>query len=449
MSIANETIMELQGAPQSNVAERTVLGAMMVDQIAAEDAMRTLQPEDLYLDSHRRIYSAITAVVSRQMAVDIITVSHELDRRKDMDAIGGPGYLASLSEGLPRRLSITNYVQIIRDKSLLRRTMSICEQSIHRCLDGREDPLAIVNDAARDLSTITERLIEEVSLEDQVESEFEQLMRERQGERVAFVPCGIASYEESHGGFAVGETTVIAARPNIGKSPMLRQAVIANCNAGNFVHLFSPEMSAGQIHRALWASIANVPFYKVRFPEKLTERDLHYLEVAKKIVSGWPLRVDDTAKITATELIAKARYIKKNHNTKLLGVDYLQKLSHRGKSENRHVDLTDAMVALTGYAKTEQIALVLVSSLTEPSGKEKNRIPTIDDLRQSGDIKYEAHTILLLHRERDVETQKLAPETQLIVGKARANALGSRTIYFDGSAQEFIEQHEFMRRMGR
>jgi replicative DNA helicase len=278
--------------------------------------------------------------------------------------------------------------------------------------------------------------------------EIELIRRQRVGEVKTFVTSGLEEIDETHGGFALGELTVIGARPNIGKSSLLRQAVMANCGQGNFCHLFSPEMSAGQILRLYASMQARVPFRQVRHAERLTTFSLANVEAAMRDITQWPLKIDDTAPISPGELIAKARTVKRQHATKLVGVDYLQKLKYGGKAEQRHIYVTDAMVGLASLAKNEHLAVVAISSLTEPGDKNRNTPPKISDFRQSGDIQYEANTAILLHREVDSTTQKMMAETSLIFGKARSDEQGVKKIYFDSDYIRFIGQEEWLEKLG-
>lgn len=437
-----------QERPASLHAEMTILGAMLVEPDAIEDATALLKADDFAIDSHRRLYRAMVTMAAGNRAVDLVTVGEFLRTTGELDSIGGLPYMASLSEGLPRRLSIESYVRIVRDKSLMRWGMSICDRAMSRFGDNSLEAMVILAETEAEFAKAQTSGQIEQSLEEQSEIEFEALQRQSRGETSKFITSGLESLDVSHGGYAIGEMTVIAARPNVGKSPLIRQGLIANCEDGNFVHLVTPEMGHGEVLRCLWSALAKIPYYKVRQPEKMMNSDIQLISYAKKAIAQWPLKIDSGTMVTPQEVIAKARRTKKKKDTKLLIIDYLQKLHFKGRPQDRHIEVTDAMVSLTSLAK-EGLAVVMVSSLTEPTGKERNRVPTIHDLRQSGDIKYEANTVLLLHRETDVETQTLSPETLLIVGKARSGKVGSRKVYFDGDMQRFVNQDQFLRGIGK
>lgn len=440
-------IQELQhdGLPSSLHTEIAILGAMMLDTVALSDATAKLRADDFTLDTHRRIYRAVIDLLSAKHGVDLLTVRDALARRHELDAIGGPGYLAHLTEGIPYRLNIESYVRIVKHNSLLRQAHGVFVASAERCAAGEDDPTLIISDAEQALQDVRAEVATERTLAEQAEAEWERLERQCSGDEVAFVTTGIPALNRAHGGYAIGEMTLLAARPNIGKSTALRQGIIANCTAGNFVHLISPEMMAGRVLRCLWAAVAQMPYALVRHPEKMTEAQRHYLKIAMEVVAGWPLLIDDSPSIAPVEVVARARRVKRKCNTQLLGIDYIQQLEIPGGPQHRAAGISAAGRMFSDLAK-EGMAVVAVSALTEEDGK-KGGIPTMHHLRGSGDLKYQADNVYLLHRDFDVETQRLQPKTLLIAGKGRGESTGSMTLFFSGAMQAFETEEEFNRRM--
>lgn len=447
---AFEHILEKDGLPASLHMEKVVLGALLSDPEYNTHVFAMIREEDFSVDNHRQFFRAMQNLkLERNINADFASLA-ECFTRQELDALGGRATIIALTEGLPRHLNVENYARVLRDKSLLRQVLTSCQDVMLRAARQSEDPRVILNDLAQRVNEIgAEGASEEQSMEDQSAQAWEKLEKTASGEMLAFIPTGVESLDLSHGGYAIGEFTVIGARPNVGKSTLLRQGIVSNCTAGNFVHLFTPEMSSDQVHFCLWAFMGEIPFHKVRHPDRLTAADWRMIRIARDTVKDWPLYVDQTAQISAPELINRARAKKRKCDTKLVGLDYLQKLRYRGRSQERHVEVTDSAVALAGFAKTEQVALVAISSITEPGEKNRNRPPTIQDFRQSGDIQYEANTAILLHREFEDESQQLQPKTSLIVGKGRSDPTGSRTLYFMGAQQQFVSEETYMRSLGR
>jgi replicative DNA helicase len=441
-------LFDANSLPMSTETEITILGAMLLDQSAREDAAK-LDTEDFALDSHQKIFKLITQMQKEGWAIDLLTVMDGAKRSGFLDSIGGPAYLAYLTEGMPRNPAIAHYVRIVKNKSLLRKTLGILNDGTVAAMDQQEDAQSIIAAVQKHLQRVTEGVEVPESLQDQSDAAWARFESQRSGEVKSFVSSGIAAHDETHGGFAIGEMTILAARPKVGKSTALRQSLIENCSNGVFFDLYTLEMDRDQVLRCLWAAVANVSFDRVRYPERCTEKELSLLELAKRVVDGWPLSIDDTPKLRADDIIVRSRARRRKLPAGMgyaLGIDYLQKMGYNGRTQDRYGEISSGMNDLTAYARTERVAVLMISSLSEGESKNPNRVPTIHDLRGSGDIKYDANTVLLLHREINAETQRYEPETKLIVGAARADEGGARTIYFDGKMQRFVSLEEYQRR---
>jgi replicative DNA helicase len=435
--------------PASVQTEVTVLGAMLLDAVAVLDATTAVQPEDFMLDSHQRIYRALLGLAQDNEKIDTITVMEELSRRKHLDAVGGPAYLAFLTEGIPRHPNIEAYVRILKKKSQQRRALLVFNEAAQAAMDEGEDPSELISRVEGQLQRIRMDVVEEATLLDQVNATIESVERQRSGEQQLFIPTGLDAIDSTHSGFALGELTIIAARENVSKSTLLRGATIKNCKQGNFCHIISPEMQAGQLLRLYAAQEAEIHFRRIRHPERMTDADMANFAAALREIAGWPLRIDDESPISPAEAIARARITRFKENTKLLGVDSLQRLEFGGKADQRHTMVADAVRGLKTLAKNEGVAVVLISSLTEVDSKDVNKPPTMANLRQSGDIKYEADTGILLHRTMDSDTRKLVPACSLIFAKGRSDDTGIKEVYFDDDFVRFIDKQQWLAGLGK
>lgn len=435
--------------PAAVGTEVTVLGAMLLDAVAVMDATSMLRVTDFQVDSHRTIYRTILDLLQDNERVDLITVSEALTAAKQIDSVGGVAYLAYLTEGIPRNPNIESYVRIVREKSLLRQTFAICTNGAERARDGGESPQLIITDVEAKLAIARAEVVQEDTLEDQIGRTMESIRRQRTGEQKMYISSGLSVIDDNYTGFPLGETTVVAARSSVGKSTLLRQCALVTAKAGDFCHILSPEMRAELLLRLYASAESGVTFRRLKHPEWMSSAELADVEAALRDIASWPLKIDDTSPLTPADAIAKARIIKRKHNTKLLGVDYLQKLKFSGKVEHRYVQVTDAMVELTNFAKNERVAVLVISSITEPQGKDRNKAPTMADLRQSGDIQFEADNVILIHRERTPETQKHVPLAQFIFDKARSDDTGILEGYFDPEYVRFIDQQSFLSALGK
>jgi replicative DNA helicase len=427
--------------PASPDAERSILGAILLDNPSAEETYG-LPEEAFSLDSHRRIMRAIRDMLGAGIPVDITTLPERLDQRKETQAVGGVSYLASLTEGLPRRPSIAAYVRIVREKWMLRQIINVCQRTIVNAEDqGEDDPSDIVTAADHDLlAIVADSPAAEPSLEEQSDEEFERMRRQRNGDEVMAYSFGISKLDALVGGLVPREMTVLGGRPGQGKTGLTVQLIARHCSAGVPVHAFEIEMSSGGLLRRLWAIVAGVPFHKVRCPERQTDDDFSLLLGARREVARWPLTIHEASSLDAAQLVSLARMGARRRKTKIVIVDYLQKMRFSGKAEHRYLAVTDAAMQLTRLAKDENLAVLLLSSVSEKSGSNRNAAPTLQDFRASGDIAYEAHTALLIHRETNDETEKPEQDGVIIVAKARSDGTGGVRVHFSNSMLTFEGQ---------
>jgi replicative DNA helicase len=425
------------GLPANIDAEKTILGAVLLDNAAWDEVERGMRSDDFSLDSHQRIAKRMRQLIKRNSTVDIVTLAEELAKHKEVESVGGVAYLASLTEGLPRRPVIDAYIRIVKDKSLLRQQMRICSESIARCADQAQTALEIIGQTEAEMNTLAQSFRHEKTLEEMAFSAMDNLLRAHKGEVKRYVASGCDMIDRTTGGYAKGELTMIAARPKIGKSALLRQGIYANCNRGNFCHYVSPEMTDEKIILLLAAREAKIPWKYVNHPETLNQLQIQFLTGAISTVSEWPLRLDCRTPISAGEAVALGRATKREKNTFLLGIDYFQKLHWGNERESRWMQQSDAWGDFSNLAKSEDMAVVVLSSLTEGKAKDMDAPPTENELRGSGDAKFEVSTLYILHRKRDNETRKLESKTQLITSLARFDEDGAKPMTFHKDSLHF------------
>ena len=320
-----------RGLPANLDAERSILGAILLDNLAFNEAAEKIRAEDFSLDSHRRIYTRMAELIDAGRAVDIVTLSDELARRKEVEAIGGVAYLASLTEGLPRRISIEEYVRIVKDKSLLRQLMGICTDAITRAADQSEGALEVLNAAESSLMEVTERGITSgfAGIPEIVRDSFGTIDNlYKQGREITGLETHYKEFDRMTSGLQHSELIIIAARPSMGKTAWAIN-IAENCavKGGKVVAVFSLEMSKESLLRRMLASQAMVNTRHIQMGylagnarEKLTHALAELVE--SKIF------IDDTPGISLTEMRAKARRLRQiNGSLDLIVVDYLQLMS--------------------------------------------------------------------------------------------------------------------------
>ena len=416
-----------RGNPANEQAERVILGSVLLDCGSFFEAAQGVSERDFSLDSHRRLFRCFAAMMEAGRTVDTVTAVEELARRHEVGAVGGAAYVASLTEGMPRFRTIEPYVQIVRGKAMLRELIQACTDYAARADQQSEDAADLISALDQELLAIAaSRGGAGDSLEQQCYNAMATLEMRRSGRSVACHPFGVGMLDLQIGGFGIGELTVLGGRPSMGKSSLIVQMVMQNCGVRRVpVHVFSMEMTAEQLLHRIYAALAGVPFRKVRHPEWMDDAELHRVRQAMLQVSTWPLVIDESSNLTADQLLSRARISKRRNGTAIVAIDYLQKLRFTRQLEHRHLDVTNAVVSLARMAKEEQMAVMLLSSLTEKSGRNRNDPPSLSDLRQSGDIAFEAHTVILIHRTIDEQSQQISAEAGLIIAKARSDKTGA------------------------
>jgi replicative DNA helicase len=421
--------------PANIEAEKTILGAILLDNAAHSEAAEKLVPDDFSLDSHRRIFLRMSELMDAQRAVDIVTLSNELDRTKEIESIGGRAYLASLTEGLPRRPVIEEYIRIVKDKSLLRRLMAICSQAIARAADQGESAIGVLDETEGKLLEVSQQGLAYgfQSLDQIVRNSFgtiDNLYKESRD--VTGLATGFIELDRMTSGLQRGELIIIAARPSMGKTALaINIAQFAAVNSNATVAVFSLEMSKESLLRRMLASQAWVDQRKLQ-TGFLGREDHDKLQNALGQLVEANLFIDDTAGISLAEMRAKARRLKQNsRGLDLIVVDYLQLMSatvpSSGKKnyENRTQEVSAISRGLKAVAKELNVPVIALSQLSRASERRgDDKRPMLSDLRESGSIEQDADVVAFIHREsyynRSEEmSESERAKSEIIVAKQR------------------------------
>jgi replicative DNA helicase len=415
----------------------TILGAMLVEPVAITDATMFLKPDDFGLDSHRKIYSAMIKLADVGHAVDIVTVSEELRKRKELDSIGGVPYLASLSEGLPRKLSVESYVRIVRDKSLLRQLMSVCDSGLVEAADQAREALDVLNEVSGRLMEISEHAITGgfSDISDIVKSSFGSIDKlYEQGREITGLKTHYLEFDRMTSGLQDSELIIIAARPSMGKTAWaINIAQNAAVHDGKVVAVFSLEMSKESLLRRMLASEALVNSRKIQ-TGFLPKEDKGKLLAALERLMESKMYIDDTPGINLAEMRAKCRRLKQQEGRlDLIVIDYLQLMTgsigaNQKKFENRTQEVSAVSRGLKALAKEMKVPVVALSQLSRGSEQRTgDKKPLLSDLRESGSIEQDADVVAFIHREEyyDRENEELKGKAEIIIAKQRNGPTGS------------------------
>ena len=425
------------GLPSSIHTEVAILGAMLLDGIAISDATAKLRAEDFSLDSHQRVYRSMVDLMAVGHAVDLTTVRAELERRRELDSVGGPAYLSYLTEGIPRNLSIESYVRIVKDKSLLRQLMGIFHEGATRAGDQSEDALEVLNAVESQLSDVADSAIQRglSGIGEIVAESFGSIDKlYEQGREITGLATHYTDFDRMTSGLQDSELIIIAARPSMGKTAWaINIAQNSAVRDGKVVAVFSLEMSKESLLRRLLASEALVNSRKIQTGFLPREDKGKLLSALERLMES-KMYIDDTPGITLAEMRAKCRRLKQQEGSlDLILIDYLQLMTgvnNSGKKnfENRTQEVASISRGLKALAKEMRVPVVALSQLSRGSEQRTgDKKPLLSDLRESGSIEQDADVVCFIHREEyyDRENEDVKGKAEIIVAKQRNGPTGS------------------------
>ena len=419
-----------RGLPASVDAERSILGSILLDNFLYNQAAETLKADHFALDSHRRIFSRMMELAEHNKPIDIITLTEELGRRKEVEAVGGVAYISSLTDGLPRRPNIEHYVKIVRDKAMLRALIHTASDAIARASEQADSADEILDSTEAAIFSLADDRVQRgfIGIPEIVKESFGSIdqLYER-GQRITGLATHYDRLDELTSGLQPSDLVIIAARPSMGKTAFaINIAENAAVKDGKTVGIFSLEMSRESLLLRLLCSQAMVDSHKLR--TGFLGRDDHQKLVdALGRLADAKIFIDDTPGISLHEMRAKARRLKASEGgLDLLVVDYLQLMAAApigGKRfENRTQEVSAISRGLKGLAKELRVPVVALSQLSRaPESRGGDHRPQLADLRESGSIEQDADVVMFIFREEvynhdDSELEGLA---EIIIAKQR------------------------------
>ena len=435
-----------RGMPASIDAERSILGAILLDNAALSQAAESLKPEQFSLDSNRRIYARMLDLSETSRPIDLITLTNELSLRKEVESVGGVAYISSLTDGVPRRPSIEQYVKIVQDKALLRTLIHASNNAVARAMDQSEPAEDILDAVETEIFRISEERIGRgfMGVTEIVKESFGSIDQLYQrGQRITGLETHFEELDAMTSGLQPSELVIIAGRPSMGKTAFaLNIAENAAVIDKKVVGVFSLEMSRESLLLRLLCSQARVDAHKLR-TGFLSREDYNKLVKALSALAEAPIYIDDTPSLSLTEMRAKARRLAQSAGRiDLIIVDYLQLMSATPagggrRYENRTQEVSAISRGLKALAKELRIPVVALSQLSrspESRGKGEQR-PQLSDLRESGSIEQDADVVAFIFREeyymkRDLVPPELEGLAELIIGKQRNGPTGTVKMAF-------------------
>jgi len=431
--------------PANVEAERSILGAILLDNIAYSQAAEHLRAEDFSLDSHRRIYSRMVDLAESSRPIDLITLVEELDRHKELEAIGDAAYVSGLLDGVPDRPSIEHYIKIVRDKALLRGLIHAANAAIARASDQSDAADEILNDAEAAIFQLSEKRIGRgfMGVQEIVKDSFGSVDALLQrGQRITGLATHYTDLDEMTSGLQASDLIIIAARPSMGKTAFaMNIAENAAIQDQKVVGVFSLEMSKEALLQRLLCSTARVDSHKFR-TGSLWKEDTEKIWRAVEQLTQAPIFIDDTPGIALSEMRAKARrLVQSRGKLDLIIVDYLQLMSGGSRRyENRTQEVSAISRGLKALAKELKVPLIALSQLSRaPESRGGDHRPQLADLRESGSIEQDADVVAFIFREEiyKPDDPELHGRAELIIAKQRNGPTGKVSLAFMKNSTRF------------
>jgi replicative DNA helicase len=416
--------------PHNLEAERSVLGAILVHNDAFNLAAQVISEKDFFRDAHRRIFDKMIALNERGAAIDFVTLKEELSRGGDLDDVGGPAYIASLADGVPRATNIEYYARIVKEKSTLRSLIFAANKILTTAYEAEQEPETILDEAESTIFAVADDRLKAgfVAMRDLVKESFpkiEQLFEQKR--LVTGTPTGFVDLDEMTRGFQPGDLIIVAARPSMGKTSLvLNISQYVAMQPGMSVGFFSLEMSKESLFIRLLTSEAQIDSHRL-MSGAIGQKDYGRISHALESLSAMQLFIDDTANIGVMEMRAKARRLQAEHGLSLIVVDYIQLMSGRGRFENRTLELAAISRSLKGLAKELNVPIVVLSQLSRAPESRSDHRPQLSDLRESGALEQDADLVVLIFREDAYNkdpNQENSGVAELILAKQRNGPTG-------------------------
>ncbi|MGE5590255.1 MAG: replicative DNA helicase [Bacillota bacterium] len=428
--------------PQSQEAEQSVLGSMLLDRDAIIRAQELLRPEDFYRDAHRVIFSAICEIFNRGEAVDLVTLAEDLRRRGVLDEYGGAAYLTTLANIVPTAANIEHYAHIVEEKATLRALINASSQILAKGYQPDQEIDAILDEAEKSIFDISQRRISRgyEMLRDVLDKALDHIeyLYAHKGE-VTGVPTGYKDLDDLTSGLQPSDLFILAARPSMGKTQLglnfVRHAAVEK---GVPAAIFSLEMSKEQLAMRLLAAEGNIDSQRLRTGH-LTEEHWQRLTSALARLSEAPIFIDDTPAISIMEMRARARRMKSEHGLGLMMVDYLQLMTAPGNKENRQQEISEISRSLKALARELHLPVLALSQLSRSVESRTDKRPMLSDLRESGSIEQDADVVAFIYRDdyynRDSEKPNI---TEVILAKQRNGPVGVVELVFLKEFGKFV-----------
>ncbi len=432
----------LKVPPHDDVAEKSVLGAILIDSSAVGLVAEFLRPEHFYLSEHSLIFSSMLTLYEKQQPIDLVTIQDQLKREGSLKKIGGQSYLSDLINTVPSSAYVEHYGWIVKNHFAKRKLIELSSRMVEKAFEEKADIKTLLDQAETAIFSLSQEHLHRdfIQLKNILAESFERLEEfMKKGTHLRGVPTGFAELDNRLAGMQDSNLLILAARPGIGKTTLaLNMALNVATKEKMPVGFFSLEMSKEELVDRLLVGQADIDAWRLK-TGRLSDDDYKKLTEAMGELSEAPIYIDDTPGISILEMRTKARKMKMEKNLRLLIVDYLQ-LAYGGKYfESRVNEVSFISQGLKNLARELRIPVLAVSQLSRAVEQRGTKKPQLADLRESGAIEQDADVVMFLYHEEESEdlldqSKKLI---KLYIAKHRNGPTGEIDLMFRGDRVKF------------
>ena len=444
---ADPSLAALRTPPHSVEAEQSVLGGLLLDNQAWDRIADLLRVEDFYRYDNRLIFEHIVKLIDRTKPADVITVFESLKNAGKDEDIGGLSFLNSIAQNTPSAANIRRYAEIVRDRSILRRLVTVSDEITTTALNPQgQDTKTILDQAeskifqiAEDGARGTTGFQELQPVLSKVVDRIDELYHRDSDNDITGIPSGFVDLDGKTSGLQPGDLIIVAGRPSMGKTAFsLNIGEHVAVEEGLPVAVFSMEMGAQQLAMRMLGSVGKLDQHRLR-TGRLNDEDWPRLTYAVQKMQEAQLFIDETPALSPTELRARSRRLARQcGKLGLIIVDYLQLMGSSSPGENRATEISEISRSLKGLAKELHCPVIALSQLNRGLEQRPNKRPVMSDLRESGAIEQDADVILFIYRDEVYNPDSPDKGTaEIIIGKQRNGPIGTVRVTFLGQYTKF------------
>lgn len=437
-----KTADALKVPPHDLEAERSVLGAILIDSSAINLVAEFLKPEHFYDPTHQLIFQSMLSLFEKQQPIDIVTLVNQLKTEGNLKKIGGKSYLSDLIDTVPTSANIEKYGQIVKDHFTKRKLIEISSRTVEKAFDEQAEVKKLLDGVETEIFSLSQEHLHRdfIHLREALAESFERLEElMKSGTHFRGIPSGYEELDKKLAGFQPSNLIILAARPALGKTSFALN-IAANVAIKNKfpVGFFSLEMSKEELVDRLLVSAADIDAWRLK-TGRLSDEDYQKITEAMGELSEAPIFIDDTPGISILEMRAKARKLKARNDLKLLIVDYLQLADAGRRFDSRVQEVSFVSQGLKNLARELKIPVIAISQLSRAVEQRGTKKPQLSDLRESGSIEQDADVVLFLYQEE--ESEDLLDQNKRLVkvsiAKHRNGPIGEIDLLFRGDRVRF------------